>query len=500
MAEFFKKNRHMLGFSGKIRSLTTAVHEYVTNALDACEEHGILPDIFVKIEKLGEDRYRLTVRDNGPGLPPDIAARAVGELLSGTKFHRMAQTRGQQGIGAAGVTIFAQITTGKPVHIKTSTGDGKIYEMDVMIDIEHNRPIVRNKVSYSGEWRGFEISAELGEVTYNRGKYSPYEYLRRTVIANPHASITLVEPSGEKTVFPRTSNRLPKIPQSIKPHPAGLNVDDLISLARRTKARKISSMLKNELSSVGDKLISDLREFIKREKPGFDLDKSPKDLTWDEAEVIVRFFRQARFRAPPMNILSPIGKEQIQRAMKVILKPEFLSVVERKPRVFRGGIPFQVEVGIAVGGQETEIMRFANRTPLLFDAGACAITKAVNSIDWKRYGVDLDTMPVVVMVNVSSVFIPYTSTGKQAIADVPEIYNEIRQAIMEAARKLGEYTSKIRRMREALQKRKILEKYTVEVARALAVVLEVPQEKLVSELKSLVERRFGNEAPAAVAE
>src|SRR5512135_1938415 len=93
VAEFFKKNQQMLGFSGKTRSLTTIVHEYVTNSLDACEEAGILPEITVSIEELDKDagKYRVTNEDNGPGIPEKHLGKALGQMLAGTKFHRYAQ-------------------------------------------------------------------------------------------------------------------------------------------------------------------------------------------------------------------------------------------------------------------------------------------------------------------------------------------------------------------------------------------------------------------------
>ncbi len=546
VAEFFKKNRHMLGYSGKIRSLTTAVHELVTNSLDACEEAGILPDIFVKLEKLGDDHYRLTVRDNGPGIPPHIAPKVFGKLLAGTKFHRMIQTRGQQGIGAAGVTMFAQITTGKPVHIKTSTGDGTVWEMDVMIDVMKNEPVVKNKQHYPGNFRGVEVTAEMKGVDYNRGKYSVYEYLRRTAIANPHVSITFVEPDGKVTTFERSTFEPVKIGEEAKPHPFGITPDDLVTLARTSRAKNVGRMLTNSLHGTGGKAIIGLMRVIPRI-----LNKEPQKLTWQDAEKIVSAFQIIRYlsehksarnmverkkedlteeerahytelkkhvkiilgeeptlerfyevtgallgiriRGPRTDVLVPIGKERIKTSLRSNLKPSFVAVVERKPRVYSGGIPFQVEVGVAIGGQIKgfELMRFANRVPLLFDTGGCAITEAVKSIDWKRYGLnDVFNSPVVILVNLSSTHVPYTTAGKQAIADVPEVFNEIRQALMEVGRKVKEYTSRVGRLEELAQKKKVLEHYLPLVAGALAKLAGEDEERVTNLLRSLVEERY----------
>ena len=546
VSEFFKKNRHMLGYSGKVRSLTTAVHELVTNSLDACEEAGILPDIYIKLEKLVDEHYRLTVRDNGPGIPPHIAPKVFGKLLAGTKFHRMIQTRGQQGIGAAGVTMYAQITTGKPVHIKTSTGDGTVWEMDVMIDVMKNEPIVKNKNHYPGNWRGTEFSCELKEVEYNRGKYSVYEYLRRTAIANPHASITFVDPDGKVHTFERSTFDVIKIGEEAKPHPFGILPDDLLGLARMSKSKTVGRMLTNALHGVGGKVALAFINIIPRI-----MKKAPQEMTWNDAEKVVALFQLVkllgekkelrklaerrkedlteteealinevkkyvkiitgetptleqtynilkpllgvRIRGPRTDILVPIGEERIRTSLKSNLKPAFVAVVERRPKVYSGGIPFQVEVGVAIGGEikSHELMRFANRVPLLFDSGGCAITEAVKSIDWKRYGLqDIYSSPVVILVNLSSTHIPYTTAGKQAIASVPEVFNEIRQALMEVGRKLKEYNSRVSTVQDLLQKKKVLEHYLPLIAESLAELTGRSKTQLESFLKSLVEERY----------
>src|SRR5271154_2592380 len=140
IAEFFKKNRQMLGYSGKVRSLVTVVHEYVTNSLDACEDAGILPSVKVTLKNSGEDRYIVTVRDNGPGIPRNYVGKSLATILAGTKFHRYVQQRGQQGIGAAGCTLFSQVTTGKQIFVKSSTGTGKAYSCSISIDTVKNKP------------------------------------------------------------------------------------------------------------------------------------------------------------------------------------------------------------------------------------------------------------------------------------------------------------------------------------------------------------------------
>ncbi|MEM4662659.1 MAG: DNA topoisomerase VI subunit B, partial [Candidatus Diapherotrites archaeon] len=399
VAEFFKKNMQMLGLYGKIRMLTTIVHEYVTNSLDACEEAGILPEIEVKIEELGPEYYLVTVRDNGPGLTKETIGKALGQLLAGTKFHRIIQMRGQQGIGASGCTMLSQMTTGKAIKVISGTGKDKAFACELAIDPKKNEPKIYNFKEIDRPFRGLMIQARFKGVLYKESATGPFEYLRRTAIANPHAKIIFKSPKGEKIVFNRSTTYMPKIPKPMKPHPAGATVDDIITMSQTTKAQKVSSFLKSEFDRIGDTTIEKLQKLV-----NFDLNKDPKKLTWQEAEAIVNAFKQIKFIAPSTEGLIPIGEERIKKSLETIVQPEHVCTLTRPPKVYAGGYPFQVEVGIAYGGkagivtdesqaQETqkkqnvveeqqqgvkvEIMRFANRAPLMFDAGNCAITKTV---------------------------------------------------------------------------------------------------------------------------
>ena len=347
VAEFFKKNRQMLGFSGKVKSLTTLVHEYVTNSLDACEESKILPNIYVKIKKLDNDHLVLRVEDNGPGVPKEFLGKALGQMLAGTKFHRFIQQRGQQGIGAAGGTMFAQITTGKPVHVRSGDGVNTIVEADISIDLKNNRPIISNLIEYSGKYRGLTVTGEFAEVKYDRSALAPYEYLKATALANPHAQLTFVDPSGERTVFKRVSNVIPEKPKPAQPHPLGVTTDDLIGYSHHSKERKLSSFLTHNFARISNQKVEEL----KNKCPDINFDKMPAELKWAEAEAIVKAFGEVKWIAPSADPLRPIGKVQIEKALENVLSPEFIAVSERSPKVYRGGVPFLVEVGIAYGGK-----------------------------------------------------------------------------------------------------------------------------------------------------
>ena len=138
VSEFFKKNAAMLGYTGKLRSLTTLVHEGVTNSLDACEEARLFPDLAVYISEAGPEHYRVIMEDNASGIPLDYIPHVFGKMLAGSKAHRNIQSRGQQGIGISGAVMYSQVTTGKPTEVVTSTGDKTINKVNLKIDVEKN--------------------------------------------------------------------------------------------------------------------------------------------------------------------------------------------------------------------------------------------------------------------------------------------------------------------------------------------------------------------------
>ncbi|MFA4854967.1 MAG: DNA topoisomerase VI subunit B [archaeon] len=505
VAEFFKKNKQMLGLTGKIRTLTTIIHEYVTNSLDACEEARVLPEIEVRLSELGEEYYEVMVKDNGPGLTEHTIGKAFAQLLAGTKFHRLMQSRGQQGIGASGCTMLSLMTTGKPIQV--ITGDGKrTLVAELTIDPKKNEAKIIKMEETKKDFKGTAVKAKFKEVKYQKSEQGPLEYLRRTAIANPHATIIFVEPDGTKNVFARTSKAVPERSFEVKPHPKGTTVDEILTMAKATEARKVSSFLKNDFDRMGEKSIEEITKQV-----SFDLNKDPKKLEWHETEEIVKAIKGMQFIAPRTDALRPIGQERIEASLREIVQPEFLSVVERKPQVYSEGIAFQVEVAVAFGGnagrgsgetiensdgtkteiKRVEVMRFANRVPLLFDGGGCALTKAVQSVDWKRYGIrDMNSAPLTVFVHILSVHIPYTGAGKQAITDDDAVMEELRLAIMDTGRRIYQYVAGKRREAEKQAKKKVFLKYATEVAIALHDLTGKPVKAIESKLHEIVMKRL----------
>ena len=493
ISEFFKKNKAMLGYTGKIRSLTTVIHEGITNGIDAAEEAGILPEIKIQIFEKESEHYRVIVEDNATGIPEEFIPQVFGRMLAGSKAHRRMQSRGQQGIGISGAVMFSQLTTGQYTEIYTSTGTDSVLHERVKVDVEKNTGKIKGKtVLKNNGWRGTKVELDLKEVVYNRSKYGPYYYTRMTSMANPHLKLTIVEPDGKKTVFDRVTDIIPKPPIEIPPHPYGVGPDDILSFARFTDKKKLTSFLTDEFCRISGPKAKETCELA-----GLLPTKKPQTLEWADAEAIVNAFNQIKFYAPPTEGLQPIGQAVLEEGIRQILEPEYVSAMTRSPTTYKGGIPFLVEVSLAYGGRagagegKMEILRFANRAPLLFEAGACAITEAVRKIDWKRYGVrDADNSPLTVLVNLVSPHIPYISAGKTAIADEKEIVKEVRYAIMEIGRRLSLHLSRKLKIYEKTAKRKTVLKYVNEVAGAISKLTGNNDQEVAQSLSNLVDSRF----------
>ncbi|MCD6477815.1 MAG: DNA topoisomerase VI subunit B [Candidatus Aenigmarchaeota archaeon] len=482
VAEFFEKNRHLLGFDNPSKALLTVVKEAVDNSLDACEEANILPEIEVEIKELEENRYKITVEDNGPGILRDQIPRIFAKLLYGSKFHRLRQSRGQQGIGISASVLYAQLTTGHPAIIYSKPNkNGKVHVFHLKIDILKNEPeILKEDLIESGikHPTGTKISIII-EGKYIQRYHSPYEYIKQTAIVNPWAHIKYKSPTGEVFDFPRAVNKLSKRPKEIKPHPYGVELGILIRMLKSTKSRNISAFLQNEFSRVGANSAEEICRLA-----GIDLTRKPQSLTHEEQEKLLKAMQRVKLMRPPTDCLSPIGEELLREGLSKEINAEFITTITRDPSVYRG-IPFQIEAGIAYGGElkkneetgeQAKLMRFANKIPLLYDPSGCAITKAVSSIRWRRYGLEqsgnaLPRGPVIILVHIASAWVPYTSESKEAIANYPEIIKEIKLAVQECARRMLMYIRKQTRVKRETQRLSIFENYIpliIENAKELA--------------------------------
>ncbi|MDP3279195.1 MAG: DNA topoisomerase VI subunit B [Deltaproteobacteria bacterium] len=559
VSEFFTKNRHLLGFDNPAKALLTSVKEAVDNSLDACEEAGILPSLKVQIEEVSEGRYRVTVEDNGPGIVKAQIPKIFAKLLYGSKFHRLKQSRGQQGIGISAAGMYGQLTTGRPIVIISRTGKrAKAVQMSVRIDARTNAPDVleEREIDWAPE-HGTSVAIEM-EGSYRGGRASVASYLEQTVVANPHLELTFVPPKGDSVHFPRASDQLPTETVEIKPHPYGVELGMLIKSFQESGERSAREVLMQDYSRVTSPVATELlrksgvdpaarasrldgpeiesihrviqlsqaslpplnrllKTLAKRDdkfsnaildvgknftpalvdvlarRAGFEATELAKKVELTQLERFSNSLEkmQVRILPPPATCVAPIGEALIIEGLKRRFKGDFYASHTRPPAVYRGN-PFVVEVGIAYGGElakdtSAEVLRFANRVPLLYQPRACATTEATVRVNWKSYakdnglnqrGAELPVGPLAIFVHLASVWVPFTNEAKEAIASYDEIIEEIRTGLMECGRKLASYLNAHVADRLQRERRSIFERYIEELSVAIGEITKLGTDRV----------------------
>lgn len=253
VADFFAKNKHMLGFDNPGKSLVTTIKEAVDNSLDAAEEARILPDIDVRVQEIG-DHYTVTVTDNGPGVTKEEVPRVFGRLLYGSRFHRRIMKRGQQGIGISASVLNGQETTGLASTIRSKpNGEETAYEVDLRIDVDKNKGKIEEERQV--EWErphGTRVHIPLEANMRARSKLR--EYIKYTAIVNPHARVTYSDPNLDHVIeYERVSETLPAETEEINPHPHGVTLKEVMDMAADTSSYKLEGFLQNDFVSVGPK-------------------------------------------------------------------------------------------------------------------------------------------------------------------------------------------------------------------------------------------------------
>jgi len=530
VSEFFAKNRHLLGFDNPRKALLTTVKEAVDNALDACEEAGIRPCVEIAIEPLAETHYRVRVTDNGPGIVKKEIPNVFGKLLYGSKFHRLRMSRGQQGIGISAAGMYGLLTTGHPVKITSRTGGRQpAHYYELQIDTKNNKPdIIRERQIEWDREHGTSVEIEL-EARYQQGRQSVDDYLQQTAIANPHVTLVYRAPDGRVETYAASVPTMPPSPREVKPHPHGVELGILIKMLADSTARTLKQFFTQEFSRVSPKAAEEIltKAGLSNGRPG--------DLSGQEVRALYQAIAQVKLLAPATDCVVPIGEETLISGLKQVVQAGFYAASSRRPAVYRGN-PFLIETAIAYGKPSTEetddapsgpaaggadtkenestasptpttdeeeeenelakLIRFANRVPLLYQQSACAIHKAAAGINWRQYGLSqtrgaLPTGPLTIVVHMASVWVPFTSESKEAIAGYPEILREIRLGLQECARKLGGHIRAGIRMKTELKKRSYIEKYIPAIGEALRDLLDLPDpavEKVCDDLKTVLER------------
>ncbi len=496
IAEFFEKNRHLLGFDNKKKALLTTVKEAVDNALDACEDADILPELMVEIIDMGDDRYRIAVEDNGPGIVKKQIPKIFAKLLYGSKFHSLKQSRGQQGLGISASVMYGQLTTGRPAKIISRIGSKYPAQVvELKLDTVKNKPLVVS--SSETDWHkehGTRIEIDL-EGYYVKGTQSVDEYIKQTAVINPHSTIIYQPPRGSQEMFVRATEKMPQETKEILPHPYGVELGRLIKMLRHTENRTLQAFLTKEFTRVGAgtaKQICENAALLPNTKP--------KKVSREMAEQLLKGIKKTKIMNPPTDCISPIGQKLLEKGLKKEINAEFFASTTRSPSVYRGN-PFVIEAAVAYGGNleldgSVEISRFANRVPLLYQQGACAITKCVTRTNWRSYGLkqssgSLPQGPCVILVHMASVWVPFTSEAKEAIAHYPEIMKEVRLALQEVGRELGKYLRKKKRLRKELKKVDFIAKYLPYVGEALQEILDLDEgarERMEQHLRIVLEK------------
>jgi DNA topoisomerase-6 subunit B len=331
------------------------------------------------------------------------------------------------------------------------------------------------------------------EAKFQRGRASVDEYLEQTAIANPHATIHWIAPDGVMRDFVREVEEVPRSPQAIKPHPYGVELGVLIRMLKETQHKHLGGFLQEEFSRVSGKVAKEICD-----KAGLTTSTWCAQVAREEADRLHEAIQKTKIIAPPTDCLVPIGPQQILKGLLKEIKAEFYTAETREPAVYRGN-PFQIEVGLAFGGNlpaddSARVIRFANRVPLLYQPSACAISKAVVGTSWRNYGLSQPRNggpegPLVIFVHMASVWVPFTSESKEAIADYDEIAKEIRLALQECGRKLNTYIRRRQRIAREGQRRHVFEKYIGEVVLACGKMTKIDPKKLYEQLQAVAKSR-----------
>ncbi len=515
ISEFFEKNKHFLGFDSLPRSIITAVKEAVDNSLDACEEARILPDIKVKISKIDtrKDILELVTEDNGPGIPQKSIEKVFGQLLFGSRFHAIRQSRGQQGIGITGVVMYSQLTTGKPTHVQSKiAGEPTAVSVNIGLDTRKNKAVKSEQTRVIWEnddltlkEHGLRVTTKM-KAKYQRGRQSVYQYLRMTSIVNPHAEITFTDPDGEVYHWPRVTERLPRKVDAIKPHPHGIELGQLQRMCRESQDSRLTVFLRQNFSGVSMRAAKELCEAAELQ-----VSTKPKSMKPDDVRALLEAFqgerlvnkKRIKLLSPPTNCLSPIEEMLIKKGLSKTIDSKFISTMTRAPSVSHGN-PFQVEVGLIFGedmaaDKHVEILRFANRVPLMYQQGGCLLTKAIESVDWRQYGLEqaggkgVPKGPAAILVHLASTNVQFTSEAKEALSDNEFVFEETRKAMLEMGRGLRKHLEKKKKMAKTREKFELINDILPAIAAKSAAILERPVPDLAGSITKIMSAVICNE-------
>lgn len=468
-AEYFAKNLQQVGFSSPLKAVLTTLKEAVDNSLDACEQAQILPELHLEVTKVGAgstkntDLIRIVVEDNGPGIEPDDLSKVFGEYLASSKFGRGQCTRGQQGIGISAATTWAQMTNGRGVTVISKTkGMRKAVKAQIDVDIKSNMGLTRAKETLDWERsNGTRVEFLMdGRIQLN-GDGGLTTYVDGTVLVNPHLTIHYKLADNDWVSVERVSTAHPEIPEATLPHPHTFKLGEFITHATLYGKITLRKFLRTGFSRISDQSITD---FTKNGLPKSLLEKPVSALSEDNFKTVFQAVQNSELMAPSTKSVLTVGEDALSKSIQRLGETDFFAVVTRKPQIcdFK---PVVVEVALArftgrsmESDSPVQLLRFANRVPLQFDKSGCAITGAIQSVNWKSYGLQqpkdsLPLGPYVFAVSVVSPFIKFKNASKETIDASDELVQEIRLALIQAGQKLSRHIK--REFKEADLERKL---------------------------------------------
>lgn len=493
-AEYFSKNLQQVGFSSQIKATLTTLKEAVDNALDACEEHGIVPEVSVMIEKLGSgsiknsDQIRIRVEDNGPGIDPDDVPKVFGEYLASSKFGRGRCSRGQQGIGISAATTWAQLTSATGAKVITKTkAMRKAVSAVVEVDIKHNKGNLKNKETIDWD-RPNGTSVEFvfdGRVQLN-GEAGLLSYLTGTTLVNPHLTLHYKVPDMEPQTIERVSQIIPEVPEATEPHPHTMKLGEFIAHSHLFGRVKTGVWLKRGFSRVTDGTLDELAKAGGIKKALFE--KLVDSVSEAEFKDLFTALQILQLMAPSTKSVLSIGEESLAKSIKRLGSVDFFSVVTRKPTIcdFK---PVEVEVAIArledksmEADSPVQLLRFANRVPLQFDKAACAIAQAVTSVNWRTYGLgqpkeSFPQGPYIIAVSVVSPFIKFKNASKETVDASDELVEEIRRALIQAGQKLSRHIRREDKANELEEKIRHIEQFGPILVDGICRIVGAPESR-----------------------
>lgn len=484
-AEYFAKNLQQVGFSSLTKAVLTTLKESVDNSLDACEEHSILPEIKISVQKISKgssrnaDLIEIMVEDNGPGLELENIARVFGEYLASSKFGKGRCSRGQQGIGISAATTWAQLTYAAGVQVISKTKRmKKAIKVQVDVDIKKNKGLLKNKTTMNwNKLHGIKVMFRIdGRIQLN-GDGGLITYLEGTSIVNPHLTLEYKLLDNKVKKIERVSQEIPKAPPAVLPHPHTMKLGEFIAHAHLYGGMTLKVFLKKAFSRVSDLVIKSFG------LPAGFLEKRLSSLSDKHYKDIFQAVQNTKMSNPSTQSVLTIGEERLSKSIQRLGNVDFFSVITRKPTICDHK-PVVVETAVArfsdskQAQEESEastiqLLRFANRVPLQFDKSSCAITKSVESVNWKAYGLNqsknsLPTGPYVFAVSVTSPFIKFKNASKETIDASEELVDEIRRTLMQAGQKLSRHIRREQKAHELERKMQYIERFVPILIKKLA--------------------------------